>query len=499
MAIEVELFLYLIVLLLLYAAVLHGGVFALLFMTVSSSIMIVCLVLVQSGRTRAIVLAAVLCACAGGVSLWNSSQPELPWSDYDDPILIAGSVISDARYIDSRTTIFDLHVSSITNPRYAVTQTAEFGEVTVIGAYDDMLYWGDAVLISPGRIVRLESGYMVYAVEIELLHDSGLVYRILQSRKRINQKIVSMFSGFPHSQRELCRLLLLGDTTDPDLPVKDSFRKAGCMHLLALSGMHVYVLASLIMMLASRMLSKQMSCMVSTVVVLLFVFYAGFQPSLIRAGIMYLVSSVYYVVKNFARLSVLSALGCSFVIQILCFPRTSRSISFQLSYAALFGIVLISKELSKMFPGCIPERVRETVCASAAAVMMTLPVTISAFHEIYPIGIIASCLLAPAVMGYMLLTILYILLSAVFPSGAVMMPFISGVYSYIETAVQLFCRFPSVPIPETFHIPALSGIMLLATIRFVCKYGRISQNRKRKQVYEYGISVRFTERNTRIT
>ncbi|MDR1596295.1 MAG: ComEC/Rec2 family competence protein, partial [Treponema sp.] len=83
--------------------------------------------------------------------------------------------------------------------------------------------------------------------------------------------------------------LLLGIRDDLDTGLAQSYRDACSSHVLALSGMHLAVLSSVIAFLLRRFLGLKASVAAGAAFILLYVFLVGPQPSLLRAAVMYLI------------------------------------------------------------------------------------------------------------------------------------------------------------------------------------------------------------------
>jgi competence protein ComEC len=206
--------------------------------------------------------------------------------------------------------------------------------------------------------------------------------------------------------------LLLGvkDNLDGDLAKK--YQAAGCSHVLALSGMHLAIVASLAAFFLRKPLGLKTAAAAGAVFVLLYVNLIGVQPSLERSAIMYLLG-VATVFGFFPRQS-LSLLAMAFVIQLALRPSSAHSLSFVLSYLALGGILTAGELIHGLLRGRLPEFLASPLSASLGAYLATQTV-IAGLGVIRPVGILAGLVIVPLTTVFMIAVIAALPLSVVSP------------------------------------------------------------------------------------
>jgi predicted membrane metal-binding protein len=96
----------------------------------------------------------------------------------------------------------------------------------------------------------------------------------------------------------------------------------------------------------------------------------------------------------------LHVLFASAVIVLVVAPESVRSLSFQLSYLSLFGILTFGRRLNDRLVPYLPAFIRGLVSAALAAQLFTAPVVLAAYGVVYPIGLVVSLLLVPLTMVY---------------------------------------------------------------------------------------------------
>ncbi|MDR0998188.1 MAG: ComEC/Rec2 family competence protein [Treponema sp.] len=257
--------------------------------------------------------------------------------------------------------------------------------------------------------------------------------------------------------------LLLGIRDDLDTDLARSYRDAGSSHVLALSGMHLAVLSSIVAFLLRRSLGLKASVAAGAVFIILYVFLVGPQPSLLRAAVMYLIGA--FAVFRSLKREPLSFLNLAFIVQILLWPESGTSISFILSYLALWGILRAGPLFRRLFRGMIPESLLEPLSASLGAFLATGAVTAAFFGVLRPVGIVAGLLIVPLTTLFMTGSLVW-LVSGFVPVpgslGRLLAGILSFLYRVLEQIVSAASRAPGFTSPG--WIPVLAGSLLVFSL-----------------------------------
>ncbi|MDR0450037.1 MAG: ComEC/Rec2 family competence protein [Treponema sp.] len=247
--------------------------------------------------------------------------------------------------------------------------------------------------------------------------------------------------------------LLLGIRDDLDTGIAQSYRDAGSSHVLALSGMHLAVLSSVIAFLLRRSLGLKASVAAGAAFILLYVFLVGPQPSLLRAAVMYFTGA--FAVFCGLKRDALPLLNLAFLIQILLWPESGQSLSFILSYLALWGILRAGPLFQGLFRGIIPESLLSPLAASLGAFLATGAVTAAFFGVLRPVGIIAGLLIVPLTTVFMIASLIWLAAgfalapAGIQPSALGGLParILSFLYRILEQIVSLASRAPGFTSP----------------------------------------------------
>lgn len=148
-------------------------------------------------------------------------------------------------------------------------------------------------------------------------------------------------SAFPADTAAFACALLLGETDGIDYETDTAFKLSGIRHVIAVSGLHVTILFSLVYVVTGR--KKWITALLGIPVLFLFAAVAGFSPSITRACIMHSLMVIAMLFeKEYDPLSSLSFA----VVCMLCFnPWVVTNVGFQLSVCCLIGIVLFSERI----------------------------------------------------------------------------------------------------------------------------------------------------------
>lgn len=240
--------------------------------------------------------------------------------------------------------------------------------------------------------------------------------------------------------------LITGSREYTNEDVKSNFRNSGLSHILALSGMHLSLLSGLAAFIGNKTKRLKVSYLIRIIAILLFVFIAGFSPSLLRAFISFCLLLFYSIINN-KKMDMIYIVCLSFIIQINIDPISINNTGFILSYGALFGILLFNNFFKKVLNKIMPDKISESLSASTAAQLLTSPFSLNLFGEIYPIGILASSIVSPLVTFFIYTGLFLFLICLICPFFVEVSGFFMNLlYTVISFLVKLFSYFPKLKI-----------------------------------------------------
>ena len=207
----------------------------------------------------------------------------------------------------------------------------------------------------------------------------------------------------------LCALSI-GEKGRMSKELKETFSRAGATHVLALSGLHIGIVFTLIYSILGILVLLPGGKWIRDIVAIAFIFIysaaTGFSPSVTRAAFMILIYRIAY--NTFRKTGKWDAIALSAMIIGIIAPLQIFTVGFQLSYAAVIGIALffpVCKEaFAVKFPvggmlkgytrkGC--EWIWNTLAISVCCQIATLPFVLYYFGSIPTYFLISNIVAVP--------------------------------------------------------------------------------------------------------
>ncbi len=284
----------------------------------------------------------------------------------------------------------------------------------------------------PGR------DYFICWSKADQVRTVGYESPLLAWRAGVRHRINGTLAALDLPVAALLSALILGDRSDLGGAVYTRFRESGSLHLLALSGLHVGVIYFLAFAVFAFLPGKKPRVVIATVLILIFLFIAGPKPSLLRAVMMLCLGTAALLLDR--KIDPLHILALSAVLILLFDPHSLFTLSFQLSYMALLGIVLAGPGAARFSRRLLPPRIGQPLSYALAAQLATAPLLLSRFGVIYPIGILASLVLLPLVTLFIWFGLFFLIFFTVVPGTLSML--LSVLYSLIDKIVELGALAP---------------------------------------------------------
>lgn len=216
---------------------------------------------------------------------------------------------------------------------------------------------------------------------------------------------VTIFSQLPQPESGLLAGILLG--LDNDLPenLEIAYQKTGTAHIIAISGFNMAILAGIFTALFTRVSNRYWAAGLTLCAVAVYTVLVGGSPSVIRAAVMSVMAMGAHLIGR--RQAGLNALGFTAGLMCLVNPLLIDDISFQLSFAATFGLVIfgnpisdwVKQEMEKRLPEekveILSKPIVDYLLLTLAAQVTTLPVIAYHFGRISIITFLANPLILP--------------------------------------------------------------------------------------------------------
>ena len=231
-----------------------------------------------------------------------------------------------------------------------------------------------------------------------------------QARKTLGSRIRQVFG----EDSALPLALLIGQRDELPQETARSFSDAGTAHLLAVSGLHVGLLAGVLMLLLKRFLGPKSRLAVLAAFLLAYCALLDFAAPVVRASILLLLVQGRRLVRRMG--DGLTTLAAAFLLILTVHPLALFTASFQLSFCAVLGIVLWEPDLmywlSRLRPHFLHEGLAVTLSATAGVALPTIQI----FHRFAWVGLLINPVLCA------LFAVLLPLYAAVLALGCICLP-----------------------------------------------------------------------------
>lgn len=289
---------------------------------------------------------------------------------------------------------------------------------------DKLFFFGDEVILegfiskidglaNPGlfnysKYLAMKDIYSILKVKEGMLAEKVGNYHasfIKWSAYKLRHKIRGLIDRyFDEPQSGFLKAILIGDRASLDSAINDDFIKTGTVHVLAISGLNVVMIAGIFLAFFSILrIPKRVSLVLTLAFLVFYSFAAGSSPPIIRATIAFAIFVIGYLISRDS--DALNALSIAALLILLWNPKELFDPSFQLSFMSILSIIIFSPKVNGLLginktridstAGKIKQYILKGVSVSIAAWLGTWLLIASYFNIISPISIIANLAVIP--------------------------------------------------------------------------------------------------------
>ncbi len=297
------------------------------------------------------------------------------------------------------------------------------------------------------------------------------VFRLTVYAEKTRDYLLGIYSrnGLSGTEYEILSALTLGYKKSMDAEIKQVFSATGAAHVLAVSGLHVgivYMVFNLFFGFLRRQKAMRYLFLILAVLFLWgFAFITGLSPSVQRSALMF---TVVLAGDNLRRpANIYNTLAASATLLLVADPNLLPDVGFQLSYAAVLGIVYFQPLLAEIFrfTSKAGNYVWGLFTVSVAAQMTTFPLSCFYFQQFPLFFWMSNFIVIPAAFLFIGLGMLILVTSP--------LPWISGFLAHaaallvrgVYTGLQAIEGFPG-SLVSGFNF-SLSSLIISFTILFL--------------------------------
>ena len=318
----------------------------------------------------------------------------------------------------------------------------------------------------------------VYATKQELLLLDQTSTSFLEFIAAFRLKIQQSLQQYDFSEDELAIMnaLLLGQRQDISKELTANYSKAGAIHILAVSGLHVGIILWMLSFVLKPLERYKKGKVIKLVLVVLFLWFfavlAGMSASVTRAVTMFSAIAIGQFFNK--RNAIEQSLIFSMFLLLLLKPLFLFDVGFQLSYLAVFGIIWVQPVFYQLWKPkyYIIDKGWQLITVSTAAQLGVLPISLFYFHQFPGLFFLSNLLIIPflgvilgagiIVLGLSYLTILPVFLVDIY----------SGIISILNRLVAFIARqeaFLFSDISFSFIKMFFSYLVIIACFQFFLK------------------------------
>jgi competence protein ComEC len=267
--------------------------------------------------------------------------------------------------------------------------------------------------------------------------------------------------------------LILGEKSSFSQALRESFVNTGTIHIVALSGYNVTIVAEWIMKFFARVpyVPKNFGISMGVLSIIFFIIMTGGSSTSIRAGIMAILALVARATgRNY---DVARALLLAGVLMVLLNPfLPAFDVSFQLSFLATVAVIFLAPRIEKYFQWVTEKfQLRDIVSVTTAAYIFVFPFILYKMGNFSLVALPANILILPFIPLTMLLGFLTGFVGLIWYGLAVPVGFVSYLFLHYELGIISF--FSNLPF-AAFNFPNFPLILtLIIYIYFIYRlFGR---------------------------
>ena len=290
--------------------------------------------------------------------------------------------------------------------------------------------------------------YIMNATNIKLIDNKpNLFYKI---KNYLINRIDKMQSN------NYLKDFILGDNSNIDNKVLNSYQINGISHLFAISGMHITIFSSILLFLLNKIIKKKK--IILTIISLLLIFYmfiTGLSPSIIRATLLFILININNLFK--LKYKTIDLLVLILSISLIINPYNIYNNGFLFSYIISLYLILYSSIINKH-----KNYFTKLLITSLISSLVSIPIMINSYGSINIISFIYNIFYVPFLSFILFPLSLVTLICPLFDS---LLKILSNILE--STSLYLSNIKPFIIILKHISLPIFIGYYLLITFILV--------------------------------
>ncbi len=265
----------------------------------------------------------------------------------------------------------------------------------------------------------------------------------------------------------LCYAVLFGNKSDLSTNMQANFTLSGTAHLLAVSGLHVGFLITVLMFILKLCKAGRKTKLIVPIVFLsIFMFLCAFSKSVVRASV---IAIVYLLAEFFGKeKDQLSTLSFAGILLLAINPFNSVLYSFLLSFACVFSIICLANPLTNVFRKIkIWKPLAESLAVIICVNLATIPIVALMNQELNLMAFVSNIFLIPLFSLFYMVMFALVLLTTILPFASIILNAVFPFYFIFNIVQSLFNKVPPIIINSNVVIAILVLLLIFILSQFV--------------------------------
>tara|TARA_B100000767_G_scaffold42954_1_gene36896 strand:+ start:9474 stop:11492 length:2019 start_codon:yes stop_codon:yes gene_type:complete len=317
--------------------------------------------------------------------------------------------------------------------------------------------------------------------------NSSLKGLAARCRTKIQKSLLKY--NFKNDELGVINALLLGQRQDISKELTTDYQKAGAIHILAVSGLHVGVILLILSFLFKPIERLKNGAFLKAFLIVLvlwaFAFIAGLSASVVRAVTMFtfLAIGLSFHKKNVVVFSLISSL----FFLLIAKPMFLFDVGFQLSYLAVFGIIWIQPKLYAVWKPKfkLVDFFWQLFTVSIAAQVGVLALSIYYFQQFPTLFLLSNLVIVPCLMYILIGGVLVFLLALL----NLLPQFFADIYGSVISLMNGFVSWISMQEQFLLKEISISLIMMVSIYVFIFSGVQFLIHRKAKKLLYFLLAI----------
>lgn len=250
---------------------------------------------------------------------------------------------------------------------------------------------------------------------------------------------------------------IIGNKNNIDAETYTNYSKNGIIHIFSISGMHISLMASIILNILNKLKKSDKNVLFVIVFLIIYLVLTNYQASITRSIIFYIILNLSKLKK--LKLSSLDSLSIAISLILLFAPKLINNIGFLYSSTVSFSLLYFKDKFNKNY-------ILNLLYVSFISFLVSLPITVSLNYQVNILSIFINIIFVPLVSF-----ILYplSLLTFIFPFLIQIFNLFINITEYISSLISNI---------NIFNIPIPKLNMLTIALYYLLIYISLSKNKK---------------------